>query len=463
MKKFKTGIMILMFCILCLWQTKIVQAAVSTGKCGNNVTYRYDNETRTLTLSGSGPTYNYSLDYEVYRSSSPVISYMAQNVIVEEGITSIGDYLFYKSGINKIKLPNSLTSIGKYAFGECESLTDAIIPASLTTIKEGAFYYAGIMNVTIPGKVAKIEDLAFSNCQNLKNVKISDGVTSIETGAFNWCSSLKSITIPNTVVRVKEEAFDGCESLESVKFSERMTKIEPYSFGGCAALKSIVIPNNIKMIEISAFNRCKSLESVIFGNGVTTIGTSAFNNCNKLTGITIPENVSNIGDKAFEDCNRLQKVIIQNKNVSIGKNCFSYYNNNYQASPVVVIYGYKDSTAQKYANKNKIGFQTIGQKQAAKSAISSLSSGKSGYQVQAKFKKVSKAYQYEIQINTKADKNGRFQFVRAFTKKNTYKLKKNKNLKKGKTYYVRVRAYVKKNGKQIISPWSKVKKLKMKK
>lgn len=227
------------------------------------------------------------------------------------------------------------------------------------------------------------------------------------------------------------------------------------------------IGNHVKTIDWFAFYKCLALKNVTIPGSVTKIVDGAFYGCKSFTNITIPGSVKSVGVDAFTNCYSLKKITIKGKKTTLKKSFIGYQSwgstNITATNPVVVIYGYKDSTAQKYANKYKLGFQTIGQKQAAKSAITSLASGKGGLQLQAKWKKVAKAYQYEIQIYGSADKYGYSRYVSLITKDTSLKVKQNKNLKKGKTYSVRVRAYAKNGGKQIVSPWSGVKKIKIKK
>lgn len=509
MKKIRLGIIMMVFCVLCLWQTKQVRAEVITGQCGDDVTYVYDSATETLTISGSGMTYNYS-NYD----SSPLSNFNCKKVVVENGITSLGNRLFYQGWMESIQLPNSVKHIGIEAFYECRFLKNITIPNGVKRIGYNAFSLCEKLdNVIIANSVTEIGSSAFYGCTSLKKITLPNGLKSIPYGMFSNCTSLYSIIIPQSVKSIGERVFQECSSLDNLIIPDGVTDMGDMVFSNCTSLKNVTLSNNLKSINMYVFYNCTSLSKLIIPNSVTYIGEYAFENCISLSNITIPNNVTYIGEYAFNNCHSLKKLIIGTKvkhivynafencynltSVVIPKSveqiegiafgqcyrltkvtiknkktkidfmafCYNAYGNEKAilSNPNLVIYGYKNSTAQKFSNENKIGFQTIGQKQASKSSISTLSSSASGAQVQAKWKKVSNAYQYEVQIYSKANKYGYSQYVRVITKNTSIKLKKNKNLKKGKTYFVRVRAYSKKNGYQIISPWSLVKKLSMKK
>ena len=132
-------------------------------------------------------------------------------------VTCIGYRAFYDcDGLTSVTIPNSVTSIGDYAFGMC-SLTSVIIPNSVTSIGWGAFEDCdSLTSITIGNSVTSIDDWAFSLCSSLTSVTIGNSVTSIGCGDFSHCSSLASITIPNSVTSIGEWAFKNCSSLTSV-------------------------------------------------------------------------------------------------------------------------------------------------------------------------------------------------------------------------------------------------------
>ena len=126
----------------------------------------------------------------------------------------LGVYMFRACELESIKLPNSVTSIGDYAFEYCTNLT----------------------SITIPNSVTSIGMYAFNGCSRLTSVTIPNSVTSIDEYVFSNCSSLTSVTIPNSVTSIDEYAFRGCTGLTSVTIGNSVTNIGGYAFYDCSAL-----------------------------------------------------------------------------------------------------------------------------------------------------------------------------------------------------------------------------------
>lgn len=143
-----------------------------------------------------------------------------QSYVIPNTIDSIGTWAFARcSSLTNMTIPNDVTSIGDSAFSGCTSLKSVTIPNSVTSIGREAFYGCGSLeNITIPDSVTSIGNNAFSGCSSLTSIMIPDGVTSIKRGAFSFCSSLMNITIPNTITEIGVEAFSSCTNLESIDY-----------------------------------------------------------------------------------------------------------------------------------------------------------------------------------------------------------------------------------------------------
>ena len=108
------------------------------------------------------------------------------------------------------------------------------------TIPEKAFYKNELLEyIKMPNSVTKIGNYAFQNCRGLISVTIPDSVTSIGAEAFYCCSSLASVTIPNSVTSIGSDAFRGCSSLTSITIPDSVTSIGNSAFYSCGSLKYV--------------------------------------------------------------------------------------------------------------------------------------------------------------------------------------------------------------------------------
>ncbi len=299
------------------------KAIKASGQLNDYISYTFDEATGTLTISGSGymPLYG-EMESPFYYDSSII------NVIIEDGVKSIGDYAFYYcSNLINIEIPNSVTSIGNYAFATCSNLTSIEIPNSVTSIGSNVFRYCyKLTNVEIPDSVTSISRYLFWGCDSLTSIKIPDGITSIDDYAFSFCDNLTSVEIPDSVTNIGDEAFYNCESLAGIEIPDSVTSIGDSAFSSCKSLTGITIPDGITSIRDDLFYNCINLTAITIPDGVTSIGDYAFCNCHNLTGITIPDRVTSIGDFAFAACYKLPCITIPDGVTSIGTNLFSSCN-----------------------------------------------------------------------------------------------------------------------------------------
>ena len=321
--------------------TALADESPTSGTCGDNLTWKYENG--TLTISGTGDMYNYSED------GTPWDSYIYSIVAVEiePGVQSIGDYAFCWcrylqsvtipdsvqrmgegvfsacSGLKSAAIPAGVQSIAEYMFYDCSSLQSVTIPDSVTSIKEGAFYgCSSLQSVTVPAGVTSIGDTAFSRCSSLQSIKIPDGVTSIGDGIFSGCSRLRSITIPDGITSIGKRAFYGCGMLQSITVPNGVQSIGGSAFYGCESLKSVIIPNSVKSVGDELFADCSGLESVTLPKGMTAIKYGTFSGCSSLQSITIPNSVKSIDEWAFSRCSSLAGVSVPENVTSIAKGAF---------------------------------------------------------------------------------------------------------------------------------------------
>ena len=229
-----------------------------------------------------------------------------------------GDFIIPETVVFK-KVTYRVTSIGEWAFANCDYITSIVIPDGVTSIGNNAFAHCtSLTSIAIPDGVTSIVEYAFEYCSSLTSIVIPDGVTCIGNFAFHNCSSLTSIVIPDGVTSIGEWAFKGCSSLTSVVVAEGNTVYDSREqcnaiihtatntlISGC---QNTIIPASVTNIGDLAFNNCSSLTSITIPDSVTSIGEGAFCKCSSLTSIVIPDGVTSIRYYAFDGCSSLTSI-----------------------------------------------------------------------------------------------------------------------------------------------------------
>lgn len=223
---------------------------------------------------------------------------LVTHVSIPNTMTSIKKYAFYGcSDLTSVEIPNSVTFIGENAFRDCTGLSSVFIPAGVSSINEGTFRgCTSLTSVDLPYLI-EIGDYAFYHCNSLNNLVIPNSVVSIGTHAFEFCSSLTSVTIPSSVNTIGQHAFDACPQMTSVTINSNAIVSVSYSYN-----------NNFRHI-FGDYAR-----SFTFGSGVTSIGAYTFWGCNHMTSVTLPGSLTSIGYSAFEHCLGLNRVQISDLN-----------------------------------------------------------------------------------------------------------------------------------------------------
>lgn len=314
------------------------------------------NEEGLLTLSGEGQMYagsagEYSKWYR-YRNE-------IEEVVVGDNITSIGGYAFYDcenlksivlpesletidanafsgcSSLKNIELPQGVELLGERAFNGCSSLTDIVFPESIKTINRYCFCECtSLAEVVVPPNVTKLEYEVFGGCTSLSSVTLSEGLETLSNKVFRDCP-IEKIYLPDSVQSISFFVFDGCEKLEEVSIGKNMETIGSYAFFENKSLKKVEYRGDIdSWIRINFISNPteyagdlyidgKVVTKVDFKEGFTEIPKRVFQGCKSIKSISIPGSVEKIGEYAFSGCIGLNEITFSNGIKTISDYAFS--------------------------------------------------------------------------------------------------------------------------------------------
>ncbi|MBR5372797.1 MAG: leucine-rich repeat protein [Oscillospiraceae bacterium] len=330
------------------------------GRCSDTLTWTFNVNSGTLRISGQGAMADFTKDFSTYSSTASWDDlYMkVKKIVIDDGVTSIGDYAFNKFGLLKtVEMPDSVTSIGEYAFSGCKVLPEITFSKNLKTIGAYAFdSCAKLTSVTLPDGLTSIDRYAFSYCTELleiaipqsvkyfgldafkktkwltaqqrenpllilngvvvdgakagETVVLPDTVTAIAPGAFRENKSLANLTIPASVKEFGEYAFANTPWLEEKREQNPVVIINNVLVDGLYAEDQVAIPDGVVEISPYAFAECNLLSAVQIPDSVKTIGNNAFSKCTKLTDVTIPDSVTTLGNSIFYECSALETTTL---------------------------------------------------------------------------------------------------------------------------------------------------------
>lgn len=295
-------------------------------------------EVRTVEVSDSGwytPDYCFEFDPSTgtivrYNTSSQYCN--SSNMIVSipskingVTVTTLGMSSFASmSNLDKVYIPNTVTTIGTYAFAS-SSVKEVNLPDSLTTIGDGAFQLSGITSVEIPSGIKTVPYNAFYNCPNLRDVVVPStvdevvshafemsGIVNLTVGAriinyfsFGWLNSLEQLTILDGVETINEFSFysPSASNIESAILPDTVTFVGYQSFAG--NFGEVSIPTSVQTVDHHAFENALIDKLIV---GAKNIGEFAFER-SEINNLEILDGVETIGRFAFLD-NNITSVIL---------------------------------------------------------------------------------------------------------------------------------------------------------
>ena len=344
MKKTILFAVVTLLCVTAFVMTSdSADAADTSGTCGDNLTWSLSDD-GTLTIRGTGEMKDFADSKGSSDNFSPWDETTVKKIVIESGVTSIGNNAFsciekyaskdngyfLSTALTSVTIPNSVTSIGEYAFAGCTKLTSVSVDLSgVTSLGTYAFAHCPLGTSDEPctldlSKVTSIESYAFYQCSGLGSVTLGNSLKSLGGSAFTG-TALTSVTIPNTVTSIGANLFCNCTSLTEVKFNSNITSIGSYAFSGCTSLTSVGNLTNVTKVGQCTFMDT-ALTSVTFGDSFVSFNNdgsngSAFKNCKSLKTVTLGKNVKAIGPDEFFGCTSLETIDLSNV-TSIGYSAF---------------------------------------------------------------------------------------------------------------------------------------------
>ena len=287
---------------------------VTSGSCGDDLTWSFDEASGKLTIIGSGAM-------EEFNSGAPWKQFRNDilSIQLDDRITHISSSAFEGcSRLRTVNIPKSLQATneygqdGQFAFRDCVSLDcEIVIPDGVMVTAYGMFYdCTSLKDVKLPKTLKTIGGGTFLGCTSLESIQIPKAVTHLNENAFDGCTSLKTLTLPKTVEYIAGWTFNSCTSLESINIPQGVAWIGMNTFANCTSLKKIELPESVMSISYGAFANCWDLASVKLPDKLEYIGSDAFHGCKSLTEITIPDSISYIDQGTFYDCAALERIEI---------------------------------------------------------------------------------------------------------------------------------------------------------
>ncbi|MBQ4550914.1 MAG: leucine-rich repeat protein [Oscillospiraceae bacterium] len=336
--------------------------AAENGSCGENAVWSYADG--VLTISGTGAIQSYENEEQPWDEMRRSI----MKIVVEEGITAIGDYAFqyslaatevvlpqslreigehafeYSYVLEALELPEGLETIGENAFAQCKAVKKLEFPAGITQIPDRACeYMTALEEVVIPEGVTAIGEYAFADCTRLTRVELPEGLTELGWGCFDGCRILSGINFPSTLTSIPNYCFDYCafteltlpetltevcsfafwnnEKLTSLNLPEADIRYGESVFANAEALTQIQIPDTWEQIPRGMFQG-SGLTSIVIPEGVQYISEDAFAGCLDLAEVQLPQSLKSMFDYCFTRCRSLKEIELPGTITNIPWGCF---------------------------------------------------------------------------------------------------------------------------------------------
>lgn len=238
-----------------------------------------------------------------------------QSVSIPDCCTTLGNRVWYASGLRNVVVGSGLKNIASGVFESCDSLTTATlkpglkklgsdmfyyctalnsvsIPVGIDTIPSWCFAWTGLTQFTIPNTVRHIDNFAFCNII-ASEVTIPEGVVSIGANSFSQNTQLQTVNLPSTLRHIGDYAF-ALSPFTTVTLPDSLETLGDCAFISCPQLTTLNIPGTVKKIPYELCHNDSKLVNLSLNEGTTSIGTAAFHGLRNLTSFTIPASVTEI-------------------------------------------------------------------------------------------------------------------------------------------------------------------------
>ncbi|MDE5885346.1 MAG: leucine-rich repeat protein [Oscillospiraceae bacterium] len=341
-----------------------------------------------------------------------------EEITIPEGVLEILSMAFQDcTSLTSVSLPDSLMNIYANAFQNCSALEEIAIPANVSGIEqivettappatsEGMTGYSTIATktTTVVGDTPTVPSHAnaFPGCDSLKNFIVAkdnkyyadiDGVLVSKDGTEIRqypAGRTGSYEIPAGVTKIASNAFLN-DKLSGVVIPDSMEEIGSNAFRGCENLADVTLPDSLDLISYGMFNGCTALKQITLPGQVKSINSYAFYQTS-LTDVKLSESVQNVYSNAYGGNDLLKEITFLNPNCTINKSSIAGYSNqkadetpfvsdepdfdteytyNSASKPAtlssslkspITVYGYDNSSAQKFAEEKKYPFKSLGE------------------------------------------------------------------------------------------------------
>lgn len=331
---------------------------------------KYKVEGNSLVYYGQGILLKNIVDESIYELAENFQN--IDKIVIEDGITQIDEYAFYKiaySWIKTINIAGSVKIIGSMAFANCDNVETLNIEEGVEFIGSEAFLgCTRLKNVTVPKSVKVISRFAFLNTKWLEEemqkeevvmvngiviyvsnennvIDISSNIAYASRSLLDespWLNNQKNekgmvivgetlvacdnlsgdIVVPDGVKYIAEMAFSGCTGIQSVKIPRSVEFIGGFAFENCTGLVTVEMHDDVRYIAESAFEGCSSLRNIELPQNIQCLASYAFYKCTSLVDVRIPKNLKYLNVSTYRGCTNLERVEMHNELIGIGDYAF---------------------------------------------------------------------------------------------------------------------------------------------